>query len=89
MMLMMVRKSAQKPELPSASELAGVPPTLELDEADLVGEADESAPALEGMELDDDSLRREQMLTQLNELVKREPLEAAGLLRRWMRSSDD
>jgi len=89
MMLMMVRKSAQRPELPSASELAGVPPTLELDEADLVGEADESAPALEGMELDDDSLRREQMLTQLNELVKREPLEAAGLLRRWMRSSDD
>jgi flagellar biosynthesis/type III secretory pathway M-ring protein FliF/YscJ len=88
MMLMMVRKAAEKPDLPSASELAGVPPTLEVDEADLVGEADESAPALEGMELDDDSLRREQMLQQLNELVKRDSVEAASLLRRWMRTSE-
>ncbi len=89
MMLMMVRKAGEKPELPSAAELAGVPPTLEAGEADLVGEADESSPALEGMELDEDSLRREQMLAQLNDLVKREPSEAAGLLRRWMRSNDN
>lgn len=89
MMLTMVKKASDRPELPSAEELSGVPPALETDEADIVGEADESTPALEGLELDDESLRREQMLGQLNDLVKREPLEAAGLLKRWMRESED
>lgn len=89
MMLTMVKKASERPELPSAEELSGVPPALETDEADIVGEADESSPALEGLELDDESLRREQMLSQLNELVKREPIESAGLLRRWMRESQD
>ncbi len=88
MMLSMVKKASDKPELPSAEELSGVPPALETDEADIVGEADESAPALEGVELDDESLRREQMLAQINGLVKRDPIEAAGLLRRWMRESE-
>jgi flagellar M-ring protein FliF len=89
MMLSMVKKASERPELPSAEELSGVPPALETDEADIVGEADESAPALEGVELDDESLRREQMLTQINGFVKREPLEAAGLLKRWMRETED
>jgi hypothetical protein len=29
------------------------------------------------------------MLEQLNALVRREPLEAAGLLKRWMREAQD
>jgi len=40
------------------------------------------------MELDDDSLRRQQMLDQLNELAGRDPEELSGILRRWMRSQD-
>jgi flagellar biosynthesis/type III secretory pathway M-ring protein FliF/YscJ len=52
-----------------------------------VGEAADATPALEGMELDDDSLRRAQMLDQLNELAQRDPAEIAGILRRWMRAS--
>ena len=37
-------------------------------------------------QLDDDELRRKQMLDQLNQLVSREPAKVAGLLRRWMRT---
>jgi flagellar biosynthesis/type III secretory pathway M-ring protein FliF/YscJ len=40
------------------------------------------------MELDDDSLRRQQMLDQLNELASRDPEELSGILRRWMRNQD-
>ncbi|MFO0828881.1 MAG: flagellar M-ring protein FliF C-terminal domain-containing protein [Phycisphaerales bacterium] len=87
MMLMMVRKASERPEMPSASELAGVPPTLEGDGVDILGEADESAPPLEGVELDDRSLQGQQMVAQLNEIVKSQPLETAALLKRWMRSA--
>lgn len=86
MMFMMVRRSGGAEVLPTAEELAGVPPVLEDDEAEVVGEADEAAPALVGLELDDEELRRKQMLEQLNQLVKKEPAEVAALLRRWMRA---
>ena len=36
-------------------------------------------------ELDDEELRRKQMLEQLNELVIREPGEAAVLVKQWVR----
>jgi flagellar biosynthesis/type III secretory pathway M-ring protein FliF/YscJ len=87
MMLMMVRKAGERPALPSASELSGLPPTLDNEDADLVGEADESNPPLEGMELDDDSLRRQQMLGQLNEIVRSNPTETAALLKRWVKAA--
>lgn len=87
MMLMMVRKAGERPALPSASELSGLPPTLDNEDAELVGEADESNPPLEGMELDDDSLRRQQMLGQLNEIVRSNPTETAALLKRWVKAA--
>jgi len=87
MMLMMVRKAAERPEMPSASELAGVPPTLETVDVDVLGEAEESTPPMEGVELDDRSLQGQQMLAQLNDIVKNQPLETAALLKRWMKSS--
>ena len=59
---------------------------LDDDSAEIVGEADEASPALVGVELDDEDLRRKQMLDQLNELIKKEPSEVATLLRRWMRT---
>lgn len=86
-MFNIARKASTREELPTAEELAGVPPKLESDDAEIVGEADEATPALEGMELDDDSLRRAQMLEQLNELAQRDPAEIAGVLRRWMRTT--
>ena len=51
-----------------------------------VCEVDEAAPALEGLELDDISLRRQQMLSQITDMVTETPDEAAGLLRRWIKS---
>jgi flagellar biosynthesis/type III secretory pathway M-ring protein FliF/YscJ len=86
-MFNIARKASEREPLPSAEELAGVPPKLEGDDAEIVGEADEAAPALEGVELDDDSLRRARMLEQLNEMAGREPGELAGILRRWMRAA--
>ncbi|RPG17235.1 MAG: hypothetical protein CBB69_007620 [Phycisphaera sp. TMED9] len=86
MMFMMLRRSSDTEVLPTAEELAGVPPVLDDDSAEIVGEADEATPALVGVELDDEELRRKQMLDQLNELIKKEPSEVATLLRRWMRT---
>ena len=86
MMFMMVRRHGGSESLPTAEDLAGVPPVLEDDQAEVLGEADEAAPALVGVELDDEDLRRKQMLEQLNQLIKKEPSEVAILLRRWMRT---
>ncbi len=86
MMFLMVRRSGEPEALPTVEELAGVPPVLDDDAREIVGEADEVTPALVGVELDDDELRRKQMLDQLNELIKKEPTEVATLLRRWMRT---
>jgi flagellar biosynthesis/type III secretory pathway M-ring protein FliF/YscJ len=86
MMFMMVRRASSKPQLPSAAELVGVPPALAAADSDLVGEADESAPALEGVELTDDAMRRQQMLEQITSMIHGTPEEAAGLLRKWIKS---
>lgn len=86
MMFMMVRRSGGNEVLPTPEELAGMPPVLEDDHAEVVGEANEAPPALVGVELDDEDLRRQQMLEQLNQLIKKEPAEVAMLLRRWMRT---
>jgi flagellar M-ring protein FliF len=86
MMFVMVRKASNRTALPTAAELVGVPPALQVQDADLVGEADESAAPLEGVEVDDNALRRQQILEQINQMVKAEPAEAAGLLRRWLRT---
>ena len=84
MMFLMMRKAGGHVELPTAEEIVGVPPPLPTDQ-EVVGEAEESAPALEGVELDDKALRRQQMLSQISEMVKQNPDEVANLLRRWIR----
>ena len=86
MMFMVVRKASSREELPTASELVGIPPALAAAESDLVGEADEASPALEGLELNDDAIRRQQMLDQITEMVTSTPDDAANLLRRWMKT---
>jgi len=56
--------------------------------AEVIGDAEKETPPLEGREVDDESLRRRQMLKQINEMVYRSPPDAASLLRRWMRSTN-
>ena len=85
MMFLMLRKVGGREDLPSAAELAGVPPTLPAEKADVVGEALESTLALEGLEMDDKAVRRKQMLDQISEMVKQNPDEVANVLGRWIR----
>jgi flagellar M-ring protein FliF len=87
MMFLMVRKASAREELPTPEELVGTPPALQATESDVVGEAEESAPALEGLEIEEEELRRQQMLDQINDMVAKNSDEAASLLRRWMKSS--
>jgi flagellar M-ring protein FliF len=86
LMFMMVRKATtREEEMPSAEELVGIPPALAHTDSDVVGEASETIAAMEGVEIGEDDLRRQQMLEQINELAVNSPAEAAGLLRKWMR----
>ena len=75
-----------EPYVPSPAEIVGLPPALEIDDSDLVGEAEESSLALEGVEVDDTELRRGQLLEQINETIKTSPEEAANLVRRWAKA---
>jgi len=71
---------------PSSATMPSGPVALGVG-AEVVGEADTETPPLEGREVDDESLRRRQMLRQINEMVDRTPSDAASLLRRWMRAA--
>ena len=82
LMLLMVRKAGIREPLPTPAEMAGVPAPLST--GDVVGEAEESDVALEGVELDVEALRRHRMLSQVNDMVKKNPDEVANLLRRWI-----
>jgi len=86
LMFMMVRKATRDEELPSPEELVGIPPALAEAEDDLVGEARETDAALEGVEIDEATVRRSQMLEQINQLARKEPEEAASLVRKWIRA---
>ncbi|NJL31570.1 MAG: hypothetical protein HC898_08035 [Phycisphaerales bacterium] len=87
-MLGMVRKATQAPPLPSAEELAGLPPTLPGDEDELVGEADESPPTMPGKELDENEMHHRKIAEQIAEMIKNNPAESAQLVRRWVRTDE-
>jgi flagellar biosynthesis/type III secretory pathway M-ring protein FliF/YscJ len=87
MMAMMVRRSTKKVELPSAEELVGVPTALQSHD-DLVGEADEGENAMPGIEVGEQDLERNKMLSQISELIKAEPSKVATLMNRWMATED-
>ncbi len=82
MMLLMVKRSSKKIELPSAQELVGVPPHLEA-VGDLVGEASEGEHVMTGIEIDDQIIQVQQLRDQVTELINQDPASAAGLVERW------
>jgi len=82
MMAMMVKRSSNKIELPSAQDLVGVPPHLE-SVGDLVGEASEGEHVMTGIEIDDQLIEVQQIREQVAELIKQDPESAAGLVERW------
>ncbi len=88
MMFMLVKKASVREELPSPQDLVGVTPALADAESELVGEASETPATLEGVEIDEADVRRQQMLNQINELASETPAEAANLVRRWIKSEE-
>lgn len=83
MMLMLMKKSGKPVELPTAEEIVGIPPALE-GAVDLIGEADEAEAAMQGIEVNEDTMQIQQVLEQVGELVNTNPDSAAKLISRWM-----
>jgi len=87
-LMLKVYRNATRPEsLPSIEELAGVPPSLPLDE-DLIGEAEESEATMQGVELNEDDLRARRIAEQIGDLVRADPTEAGRLLGKWVSVND-
>jgi flagellar biosynthesis/type III secretory pathway M-ring protein FliF/YscJ len=53
----------------------------------LAGEVGEGGAMLDGVELDEESVKAQQMIEQVQELVKANPDGAASLVKRWMNQS--
>ena len=81
----MVRKGTPAPVAVVAAP-AGPPPVLEAGEV-VAGEVGEGSPLLDGMELDQDAVRTQQMLDQVSTMVKENPDGAANLVKRWLNRS--
>ena len=87
LMVMLVRRSGKKLDLPSAEELVGIPPPIGID-GDVIGEAGEGDAPMAGSEVDEDDLRRGKMLDQITEMITNDPSKAAKLMSRWMAVED-
>jgi flagellar biosynthesis/type III secretory pathway M-ring protein FliF/YscJ len=70
----------------AAPMLAGGPTVFDVSEK-LAGEAAEGRSMLDGMELDEDAIRAQQMLEQVSSMVKENPDGAASLVKRWLNRS--
>jgi flagellar biosynthesis/type III secretory pathway M-ring protein FliF/YscJ len=53
----------------------------------VVGNVGEGNTALDGMELDEDAVKAQQMLDQVQQMVQTNPEGAAGLVKRWLNRS--
>jgi flagellar M-ring protein FliF len=87
LMFFMVRKATRIAPIPSAAELAGVPPPITAEE-DLLGEVTEHEPAMAGVELAEEEVQVRKVAQQIDELVSEYPTEAATLFKRWVRAEE-
>jgi len=83
MMFSLVRRAGRKSDLPSAEDLVGVPPALEV-AGDLVGEADESEAAMAGIEISEDDVKIQKMRELVGDMINTNPEAAASLVGRWI-----
>jgi flagellar biosynthesis/type III secretory pathway M-ring protein FliF/YscJ len=81
----MVRKGGPAPIVAAAAETK-VPPHLSSGR-ELAGEAGEGDSMLDGMELDEDAVRAQQMLEQVSTMVEENPDAAANIMKRWLNRS--
>ncbi len=87
-MLGMVRRATKSPALPTAEELAGIPPALPEDDEELIGEVAEHDASMTGVEVNDGDLRLQQLADQITSLISENPEESAQLFNRWVRPED-
>lgn len=92
MMLMMVRRVGEGPVLPGeeppkASRKRGSQMAEAEDEVP-VSEARESEPLLIGKEVDEETLRAQQIVQQVGELIKGDPVSSASILQRWIEEAN-
>lgn len=84
MVSMMVRKGTPATiTLPPAPAASAGSPVLSSGES-LVGEAIAGGTTLDGMELDDEAVRAQQVLDQVSTLITENPDAAANLVKRWL-----
>jgi flagellar biosynthesis/type III secretory pathway M-ring protein FliF/YscJ len=84
MVSMMVRKGGVVPATAVPQPLAASEgPTLNGNEA-VVGSAAENNEALDGMELDEETVKGQQVLDQVQKMVTANPDAAASLVKRWL-----
>lgn len=84
MVSMMVRKSTPAPIVMPKIERPA-PPVMNVGgQEDVAGEAGEGVQSMDGMEVDDDSIRTQQMIGQVSTMVKEDPDAAANLVKRWL-----
>lgn len=82
MVSMMVKKSTPAPVI--APRVERKPPEpIEAGEA-IAGEVGEGFQSMDGMEIDDDAVRTQQMIAQVSNMVKENPDAAANLVKRWL-----
>ncbi|MGE5609140.1 MAG: flagellar M-ring protein FliF C-terminal domain-containing protein, partial [Bacillota bacterium] len=84
MMVTMVKKNSPPPVVapPPAPKPSMLPHSEEA-----VGEAVESNAVLDGMELDEEAVKSQQMVQQVSSLVGEDPDAAAAMVKRWMNRS--
>jgi flagellar biosynthesis/type III secretory pathway M-ring protein FliF/YscJ len=78
----MVKKSSPAPAI--AIETAPLEPQILMAGEDVAGEAIEGGSTLDGMELDEDSVKAQQMVEQVATMVIENPDAAANLVKRWL-----
>jgi flagellar M-ring protein FliF len=85
MVSQIVRKNAPAPVV--AERPVPAPPQSLGGAEEAVGEAVDGTATLDGMEVDEDSVKAQQMLSQVSEMVNDNPDAAAALVKRWLNRS--
>jgi flagellar M-ring protein FliF len=83
----MVKKSTPAPVVALAGMEEFTPPPKLGSNVDIAGEVSEGDQALDGMELDEDAIKSQQMVEQVSTMVKENPEAAANMVKRWLNRS--
>ncbi|MGI9012761.1 MAG: hypothetical protein ACR2GY_00760 [Phycisphaerales bacterium] len=86
MMFFMVKKATAPQALPTPAELAGIPASLQGAATDVVGEASDGHTPLDAIELDEQTMRMQQLVEQINEMIQSAPDESTGIFESWIAS---